>query len=270
MLKGSVGAKKNNGKKSENIMSDVITVQLLLNHLIALSPKMKVLEPLTANGIVSNNQYDPTIVAIIFYQRHILNFTDKKVTGRIDPGDPSFKTLLGEVGGIALPDPLAPIEDRIMWKLKQARESDKIYYYNNNRDPKGQMTCMLKKLVDNPKVDDSYLDKNGVRNYIDFSPSDRPPKPVQTITLSVKGFIKLWGMKKTVDGIFELLIDLRECIRDGIRETYQTDEWTRQAITGIDKNCGPGFAVIMVENWLKKHRDNKNSIYSCFKAEWEE
>ena len=268
-LKGSVGAKKANGKPSENLLPDVIRVQLLLNFLIAFSPKMKPLEVITSIGIITNSENDPTILAIIWYQRHILNKPDGSVTGRIDVGDLAIRTLEGEAGGIEFPDPLAPIETRIMNKLIQARYSDELAYYESIHDLKGQMVCMLNKLTDNPSVDDSYLTSNSVRNYIEFAPNDKPPGRVEDIAISVKGMIRLEGMKcKTTEAFIKFLIEISESIRDGIRTTSQTDEWDRAAISGKDETIGPGFAVLMVETWLQKHRDDKNSIYNCYKAEW--
>src|ERR1700752_3452447 len=92
------------GKRGNNQFPDAVVIQLLLNNHIAFDSRLsKWLKPLVANGKVqSADPMDPTITAIVIFQREVLRFP--RPTGVINPGDDTVKALSGPIlSPIAVP-----------------------------------------------------------------------------------------------------------------------------------------------------------------------
>lgn len=87
------------GYGGKNQMADVIVIQTLLSTQIASNNKLqKWLKPIPFHGQINgSSRSDPTVNAIIIYQREIMGFT--KPDGRVDPGGRTLKALEGKPFG---------------------------------------------------------------------------------------------------------------------------------------------------------------------------
>src|SRR5262245_43595023 len=149
-LYGSVGAKKDDGRRSENYPQDVRIVRKLLNIHIKYNPQFRKdgFAQLPLNG---THEMSETIRAIMEYQMYMLN--NQQPSGRIDPLDNVLKALInGDVPGKPAPpaELLAPIEDQIHNQLTRAYYSDDWGPLVLDQETVGEIKSMIKLLLYDP------------------------------------------------------------------------------------------------------------------------
>jgi hypothetical protein len=95
--------------KAANQFADVVLVQLLLNNHILLDKRLAGYlgrKALVADGRIDPaNAMDPTITAIVIFQREVMGFPSPD--GRVDPGGKTLQALAGPVGQV-IPPPAKP------------------------------------------------------------------------------------------------------------------------------------------------------------------
>ena len=107
------GIKRSVGRGGRNDLGDVILVQLLLNHHIAVSNNMSGVKPLVADGSIRSSSSDATVKAIFAFQRRVLGYPNPQ--GRVDPGGRTIRALQGgAVNPYAPRTPSAKVEDPIV------------------------------------------------------------------------------------------------------------------------------------------------------------
>lgn len=271
-LKGSVGANKASGSRSENFPNDVLCVRNLLNIHIKhdLYFTKENFRQLPING---THDMGETIRAIKMFQMHVLKI--QRPTGRVDPGDATLKALvLGEVPG-QLTEPLAPIADQIHNQLIRAFHYDYWGLLGLAEGLEGEIKSMIKLLLYDPEVNDSYIrDRYFVgesptkdprlENYIKEADPNTVPPFVNTITCSVRGLMKTEDGKRKYKSIDEVVRFLAR-VSDEMYVAYcQFYEYEKDTLYQDPSIYGQKAAATNVKVWFKIRFADPHSIYHCF------
>jgi hypothetical protein len=260
-LKGSVG------EKSGNHPSDVASVRALLNFHILFNPSMKQ-EIKATLPILGGGPMGDTITAIRAFQLYVLN---GRATGRIEPGDTTYKALIGKVEGMPVVETLAPARDRLHNKLTQLLHDDlRDVYLAKSLDPAREAglkpkLCILNKLL-LPDVDDAFLAEATVWDYVNKDqPGIRLGGPIKES--SAKGYL-IQGMKTTrsMEAFARLISDLYEkeilgALQELNKATSGESGSQRYKLDGTLSELY--MATTNVQEWIVQHNKNRKSIYSC-------
>lgn len=270
-LKGSVGANKRDGRKSENYPNDVLCVRNLLNIHIKYNPVF-VKERFTQLPVIGTTKMSETIRAIKTFQMHVLS--SQKPTGRIDPGDNTLKALVLEEGVNRPTEPLAPIADQIHNQLIRALHSSDLNIFDSDKGREGELKAMIKLLLYDPKADDSYIrdryfegnselkDKR-LEEYIKKAEPNTVPRAIN-FTCSVRGLMKTPEGKLKFKSTEEVVRFLAR-VSDEMYVSYsQYQLYIVETLSMRSSIYGPKAAATNLEIWFRAKFADPHSIYHCF------
>lgn len=273
-LKGSVGANKRDGHKSENFPNDVLCVRNLLNIHIKHNRVFKG-EKFTQLPTNGTRDMSETIRAIRTFQMHVLTPPKRYPTGRIDPGDETLKALvLGNVPGQPT-EPLAPIRDQIHNQLIRALHYDYWALYDSfEGTDENEIKRMIELLLYDPKADDQYirdryfegdsqLKDERLESYIKKAEPNTVPPPI-SFTCSVRGLMKTVDDKlkyKSTDEVVRFLVRISGEMHVAYGQYWQYDSETLSMEPSVK---GPKAASLNVAAWFKMKFSDPHSIYHCF------
>ena len=276
-IKGSVG------KGGKNEFGDVVLVQLLLNHHIAISKSMKGVSPLVASGSITSSNSDSTVKAILAFQRNILGYPNP--AGRVDPGGKTIRALQGaavnayaprssngseesqsgasSTNGTSSKDDTLPIEvrvDRVIDAVFWEAHNPSVYPDTTQRR---RLLCLLAKMK-SKSSDDKYIPHRKARSlalgttwaYPKYSPDD--------IAESARSNLRAQISRLPVDELTN-----QEAIRTKVLWLYYEIERSLTEIASLYGVHGDsrGGGAAALHRWAydrQQGKTRKPSILACF------
>ncbi|HMS43005.1 MAG TPA: hypothetical protein PKE69_22440, partial [Pyrinomonadaceae bacterium] len=267
-IRGSVGAKKANGQKSENYPEDVFYVRVWLNRQILWNPIFKKAGfKKQLSTIIAIADEKETIQAIKAFQMYILKIQNPP--GRIDPSSRTMEMLeFSGTPGYLNPDDFATKEAKTDLKLIAVSKSNLLLL-----DLKGEIRCMVDMLLNNPNVDDRYLVNRfyegesqrvdpRMEQYIKDANPSIPPPPINFEYRLKNRLINEEEKYLTTESFFKFIVRLAMEIHSGYTAHFTFTG--KHTLSLSPSNNGQYAASKNVEDWFKARFADKNSIYSCF------